>query len=415
MDMEHYDEHRLEAIKVVEALRTGVPTRVSTRTLPDLRKNLTDCIRADLDSLTTGQIPKGRLIWGQYGQGKTHVLTTAEHLALDRQFAVSFVSLSREVSCHNLFHFYGRVASRLRTPDSSMFGLERALSKKLASDLHKTPILVPDRYIHPLPAIVLENYLHSAGEEQNLLYGDLMGIRIPMTELKRIHRQSRSEKFPSFEINFRTKDHASAYFGCMADTIIFCGYRGWIILIDELELVGRLGSQTRLKAYQNLHWLLNWSNAHHYPIYVIAAAATSLQNDMWYGGKDDRTLMPKLAEEKLGKNARDEIISFFEYALSSKSSVVSPVSEGVLAELLERIVELHGRAYNWDARLDVKNVIHNLGETTLRTYIRATLESLDQMYLYQEPIQITPSVLEEKPMVEDETFFSIPKAQEDNL
>ena len=245
--------------------------------------------------------------------------------------------------------------------------------------------------LHPLPAIVLENYLRSAGEEQNLLYGDLMGIRIPMTELKRIHRQSRSDKFPSFGINFRIKDHAQAYFGCMADTIIFCGYRGWIILIDELELVGRLGSQTRLKAYQNLHWLLNWSHAHHYPIYVIAAAATSLQSDMWYGGKDDRTFMPKLAEEKFGKNACDEMIAFFDYALSSNSLVVSPVSEGVLAELLDRIVELHGRAYNWGARIDVNNLIRNLGETTLRTYIRATLESLDHMFLYHEAIHITPS------------------------
>ncbi len=411
--MERYTETCLEAIKVIEALRTGVPTRISTKILPDLRKNITDCIGTDLDRLTTGQIPKGRLTWGQYGQGKTHVLTTAEHLAFDRHFAVSFVSLSREVSCHNLFHFYGRAASRLRTPDSSMFGLERALSKKHPSDLLNTPILVADRYLHPLPTIVLENYLRSSGEEQNLLYGDLMGTRIPITELKRIHRQNHGEKFPSFKINFRIKDHAQAYFGCLADTIIFCGYQGWIILIDELELIGRLGSQSRLRAYQNLHWLLNWSNSHHYPIYVIAAAATSLQNDVWYGGKDDRTLMPKLAEEKFGKNARDEMIEFFEYALSPKSLVVSPVSEEALAELLERIVELHGRAYNWDAQLNVNNLIDNLGETTLRTYIRATLESLDHMFLYHEAIQITPSDFETKPLVEDDTFFSIPNTQDD--
>lgn len=412
--MDHYNKNRMEAIKVVEALRTGVPTRISTRTLPDLRKNLTETLRADLDLLTTGKIPRGRLIWGQYGQGKTHVLTTTEHLALDRQFAVSFVSLSREVSCHNLFHFYGRAASRLRTPDSSMFGLERALSKKHASDLQKTSILVPDRYIHPLPAIVIENYLHSAGEEQNLLYGDLMGTRIPLTELKRIHRQNYSEKFPTFETSFRMVDHAKAYFGCLADTIVFCGYRGWVILIDELELVGRLGSQSRLKAYQNLQWLLNWSKTHHYPIYVIAAAATSLQSEMWYGGKDDRTLMPKLAEEKFGKSAYNEITEFFEYALSPQSLVVTPASEEAISELLKRIVELHGKAYSWEAKLDVNSLVRNLGETTLRTYIRATLESLDHQFLYHETIQTTPFNFKEKPLTEDDSFFSNPYSQENN-
>jgi len=58
-------------------------------------------------------------------------------------------------------------------------------------------------------------------------------------------------------------------------------------------------------------------------------------------------------------------------------------------------------------------LIDNLGETTLRTYIRATLESLDHMFLYHEAIQVTPSDFETKPLVEDDTFFSIPNTQDD--
>jgi hypothetical protein len=43
--MERYEAQRRKAITVIESLRAGIPTRVSTRELPDLRASLTDTIR----------------------------------------------------------------------------------------------------------------------------------------------------------------------------------------------------------------------------------------------------------------------------------------------------------------------------------------------------------------------------------
>ena len=103
--MQEYSDNRKQAIAVVESLRAGIPSRASTRELSDLRPSLTEAIKQDLAQLAQGNIPKGRLVWGAYGQGKTHALTTIEHLALDLGFAVSRVSLSRKVSCHHLFNF----------------------------------------------------------------------------------------------------------------------------------------------------------------------------------------------------------------------------------------------------------------------------------------------------------------------
>jgi P-loop Domain of unknown function (DUF2791) len=214
--MERYDANRRKAIAIIESLRAGIPTRTSTRELPDLRASLTDVIRKDLTQFVQGKRPKGRLAWGPYGQGKTHALTTVEHVALDMGFAVSRVSLSREVSCHHLMNFYGRVASVIRTPDSKLTGLTKGLNSKKAGDLLNSPISQPDRYSHPLPSIVLEDYFLTTGEEQDLLMGDLMGTRLTSPELKRIHRNCRGETFPKFDTNFRNTQHGSAYFGVMA-------------------------------------------------------------------------------------------------------------------------------------------------------------------------------------------------------
>ena len=46
--IERYEALRRKAITVVESLRAGIPTRNSTRELPDLRESLTDLIRKDL-------------------------------------------------------------------------------------------------------------------------------------------------------------------------------------------------------------------------------------------------------------------------------------------------------------------------------------------------------------------------------
>lgn len=410
--MQKYDDVRTSAISVIESLRSGIPSRASTRELSDLRPSLTEPIKQDLAKLAQGNIPKGRLIWGAYGQGKTHALTTIEHLALDGGFAVSRVSLSREVSCHHLFNFYGRVASAIRTPNSQILGIGRLLNKKASGDIPSSKIQDIDRYIHPLPAFVLQDYFYTTGEEQDLLYGDLMGTRIAMPELKRIHRACREETLPKFESTFGVKKHGSAYFGVMADVLEWCGYKGWVILIDEVELIGRLGKVGRLDGYQNLNWLLNWSGKMSYPIYTLGVVASSLRNDVWFSSdraqsaKKDRNQIPELAAQKFGHEAEAEINKFFDLAISNQCLTTEPLSQSELSKLLESLVKLHQTAYAWDAQLDVNNLIQYIGNQPVRTHIRAALEVLDISYTDQEIIIPKATDLVEGSTQEDEAFFA---------
>ena len=409
--MQEYDDNRKQAIAVVESLRAGIPTCASTRELPDLRPSLTKLIKQDLAQLAQAYIPQGRLVWGAYGQGKTHALTTIEQMALNLGFAVSRVSLSREVSCHHLFNFYGRVASALRTPNSQIFGIQPALDKKASGDLPDSRIQDPNRYIHPLPAFVLEDYFHTTGEEQDLLYGDLMGTRLGMPELRRIHRACRGEPLPKFESNFGIKKHGSAYFGVMADTLAWCGYKGWVILIDEVELIGRLGKVGRLDAYRNLNWLLNWSGTMSYPIYTVGVVASSLRNDVWFSidstqsAKNDRSQIPELAALKFGQDAKAEMNKFFDLAISKQCPTTEPLSQSELIKLLESLVERHRVAYAWDAQLNVRKLIQHIGNQPVRTHIRAALEALDINYAYKEIITPEATNLVEGSIEEEEGFF----------
>lgn len=402
-------EQNERAIAVVESLKAGIPTRIATRELPDLRSGLTAQFARDLDRLAAGEIPEGRLVWGAYGQGKTHALTTIEHTALDRGFAVSRVSLSREVSCHHLFNFYGRAAAALRTPDSATIGIQRLLEMKSAEDLSLLPLHETGRYIHPLPTIVLEDYFHTMGEEQDRLYGDLLGTPTPMAELKRIHRICRGEPLPRFDINFRTTQHGAAYFGVMADVLVWGGYKGWVLLIDEVELVGRLGLAGRLQAYRNLQWLLNWSGTMTFPIYTVGVAALRLRDDVWFSGdraRSDQMRIPELAAQKFCQDAAVEMQEFFRRAVSSHCPVIEPLAEHNLIALLSKLVELHGQAHGWQARLDIPTLVAEIGNRPVRTHIRAVLEALDLALVYKNVISPEVTGLVELSVEEEESFFA---------
>lgn len=390
-----------EAIFVIESLRSGIPTRRSTRLLPDIRESVSSRILGDLSRFDEGVVPPGRLIWGQYGQGKTHALTTIEHLALDHNFAVSRISLSREVSCHNLLHFYSQIASRIRTPDSTLDGIQQYLNRMQPAEIGKSVLFEGGRYTNALPLQVLDDYYFAEGEDKEKLYGDLVGVRLPVSELGRIHRMIKGSAQPNFK--FKASEHATAYFGLMADIIQLSGFEGWVILIDEVELIGRLGKLSRFNAYKNLNWLLNWQGTMKYPIYTVAAAATRLQDDLWYGKtNDDRTIMPELARIRCGDASAWEITQFFTRAIDADALKILPAQESDLVLLLDTITQLHGEAYQWAAAMSSADLIRHLGAQPVRTYIRAALEYLDLDYLYGQTQIPTTNHLTEADLLETE-------------
>ncbi|RLC36067.1 hypothetical protein DRH29_05290 [candidate division Kazan bacterium] len=409
--MPDYTSERLAALRIVEALRSGVPTRATTHELPDLRPELTKVFRQDLESFAEGHLPSGRLVWGKYGQGKSHFLTTLEHIALDMNFAVSYITLSREVSCHNLFHFYRRVAPIVRTKNSQLPGIYKELSRKKAAELTATPIQEQERYPHRLPAIVVESMLRAGGSDYfDDLYNNLVGERLSISDIRRIATEAGIRDLMRDLPPFR-QSNIDAYFGVFADVIRFCGFNGWVILIDEVELIARLGRISRLKAYLNLNWLLNYNGGLSYPIYSVGVAATSLQ-EIWATAfrrrEPDRESMPELAEERHGTDARRRIEEFFTESLSDRCPTITGVGRDDLDELLSRIVELHGVAYNWHPPTfdNVKPSLQQLSvDDPVRTYIRGTLEVLDGMKVYGEAPEVKPEELTEGNIAEELEYF----------
>ncbi len=404
--------NRDTAMQIIESLRAGIPTRATTRHLTSTRNRLHEQFEQDLSQLIKKEsIPKGRLIWGQYGQGKTHELTCLEHMALEQGFAVSRITLNRQLSGQRLDHLYSKLATSIRTPESNLLGIRHFLDKKNSADLFDTPIQDVGRYCHSLLPIILETYYRASAEEQELLYGVLIGAQIPMAEIKRIYKRSVGITFPRFTGSFVRSKHSKAYFEMMVDMLNWCGYHGWVILIDEIELIARLAKLGRMQAYHHLYWLLNWSGEQTFPIYMVGGVAQSLM-DLWCNpqGRNqppDATLIPELAKARNNGYSDLEMTTFFKNAQDQNlCPFIERIGRSQLQALLAEITKIHGISYNWQPEINVDSVIDAIGNSPLRTHIRGLLETLDMAYLGDKEFVPQIASLTELSTEEDESYFA---------
>ncbi|SHH03668.1 hypothetical protein SAMN02745221_01527 [Thermosyntropha lipolytica DSM 11003] len=97
---------------------------------------------------------------------------------------------------------------------------------------------------------------------------------------------------------------------------------------------------------------------------------------------------------------------FFRWAVSEHNPTVKPVKKEKLLFLLKQVVDLYQAAYGKRLKVDLEDILERLGETTVRTYIRGTLEVLDQLYLYDAYEVPQAESLEETVWQEEEDFFS---------
>lgn len=370
-------------VMLLEAARAGIPTRHLIGTLPDLRQKLMDDIDKDLGRLAGGSQVKGRVVWGNYGQGKTHFLKTVEQRILEQGFAVSYLSLNRDLGPNNLFNLFPALSSHVITRDANIPGLlNQLVSNGLSPRVLETLSELSTKISHPLPFLIYQSFIKFETRDMILLYNTLMGKKENITNAKQIVKAYQKYEYQRMP-KFVQKEHLISFIEFFSLLIKSLGYKGWVVLIDELEIIGRMGKVSRLNSYKNLSWLMNLNREHKCPIYTIVASAEALNTEVFHGfRKQDATEMPKMAEERFDAKAAQAVSSFFDLITGSQGMVLTPIKTADLKILLERLLEIHREAIPWKFDLPpnmVQDTLKRIDPSTkpIRQIIRMFIETLD--------------------------------------
>ena len=375
--MKNFD---MNARHVIEALRSGVPSRSVGRYFSEARPQILREIGNHLQAVSEEKKPQSMIITGKYGEGKTHLLNTVIGIAHSSNMVVSYVSLGKETPFDKLNVVYQKAISNTFLPGHEQPGFSRILDQMtpgspLAGEmlLYATRELETDKLYY-----LLQSYMHTEDQEERFqLLSDLEGDFIANPLLKSIYKRIFNQP-AKFRVNFSKTKHTMDYFAFMSHLFTTLGYDGWVILFDEAELCGRLGAKTRINVYRNMARFLlpeETNEVHLGSIYTMFAFSASYIEDV-ISGKYEYENLEKYFPDTM-EPARTVL-----HLIEAAPQLV-PLTNEEIREILGRIAEFHREAYSWEPEVTPDLLMQaTRGAHLLRTRIRAAIEYLDQLYQY---------------------------------
>lgn len=369
----------MEARRVIEALRSGVPSRAVGQYFSEARPQIMKIISEKMEKvLETGE-SDGMIISGKYGEGKTHLLNTVFNMAHSNNMVVSYLSLSKETPMDKLYLVYQKMIENTYLPQREQPGFMHILDEMtpnspVASELllYSAKELETDKLYYLLKA-----YLNTEDQEEKfLLQADLEGDFIANAALRKIYKRIFNQTV-KYNVSFSKTKHYRDYFAFMSYLFRRLSYNGWVILLDETELMGRLGKKARLKSYANMADFL-FPQKSLEAVFSMFALSASYAEDVIEGKHEFENLAEIFPEQQ--EPARSVL------NLMLKAPQLAPLTKEETAVVLQRVQEFHGKAYDWNPQvsLEALSVATQSGGYLLRTKIRAAVEFLDQLYQYGE-------------------------------
>ncbi len=385
-----------EARHIIEALRSGIPSRAVGQYFSEARPRMMKEISARLDMVCNEGKSNGMVVCGKYGEGKTHLLNTVFNLAHSNHMVVSLISLSKETPMDKLYLIYQKIIQNTYLPMRQQPGFMHELEKLSANSpianemqLYAAKQLETDKLYY-----LFRSYLNTEdSDEKFLLQADLEGDFVANAPLKKIYRRIFNQPV-KYNVNFTKTKHCGDYFSFMSHLFTQMGYHGWVILIDETELMGRLGKKARLNAYRNMaRFLLPEPSLE--AVFSIFALSASYVEDVIEGKREHENLEAVYPEEP------EPIRTVLD--LLVKSPQLAPLTKEEIQQVLYKIQEFHGKAYAWTPNLSPATLLGatQSGGYLLRTKIRAAIEFLDQLYQYGKAGKTVINELGEETFTED--------------
>ena len=305
----------VERRRALEALRAGVPNRDAVTVLGSMQQGVEDRFSqliAAVRALPEGAPPGGMLIGGGFGAGKSHVLEHLSHLALSEGFVVSKVVVSKETPLHDPTKVYRAAIDHAKVPgrpgsaiDEIAGGLDVDSPRyaELYRWAHQENTPVDSRFGATL---FLHEYARGDEEFADRIVRFWAGDPLPVADLRR--RLKEAGAAAAYRLaSVRERELSLQRFRFVSRLTRAAGYRGWVVLLDEAELIGRYSALQRAKSYAELaRWVRGDRDDPEAPLVAVLTTVDDFEGQVLVG-KNDVELIPKRLRAK--GTAEDELLA----------------------------------------------------------------------------------------------------------
>jgi hypothetical protein len=388
--------------RAIEALRAGVPNRDAVRALGSSQRVIETRFIEQLDLArqlpAAGHSPGGTLVGGDFGSGKSHLLEHLQHLALDRNFVVSKIVISKETPLHDPAKVYRAAIETATVPEKQGNALtEITTALKTDSDAYLDLYRWVDSEESGLNArfaatlYLFENLRHGDQEFIDLIVRFWAGDPIKVSDLRSRLRDAGAAS--AYQLStIKERDLALQRFRFVSRLMKAAGYAGWVILVDEVELIGRYTVLQRAKSYAEVtRWIRGMPEDDRMPLTTMLAI-TSDFDEAVLSAKNDREAVPNRLRAK--QTPADDLLAGEAEEgmriIDREMVKLAAPEKADLSHTYEQIKRIHGQAYGWSPP-DVASLEWTLSGR-MRQYVRAWINEWDLVRLdpsYKPDIEVT--------------------------
>ncbi len=387
----------LNARLALEALRNGVPNREAVKILgcnqPRAERLFEEMLSKAEDSENSPSNAQGMMVSGDFGTGKSHLLAHLENQALSRGFVCSTVAISKETPLYDLAKVFKSAMDNGRMP-GRIGRLIEELGQSLdpESEEYQNFFIWADNtksnqlhQIFPASLLVHRKSFYDFernSEIENFWAGDKIYVRTVKTGLREIG-QFKNYPFRAPKV----RDLPPQRLRFMTELIKSAGYKGWVILLDEIELIGQYSLLQRGRSYAELSRWMGRVVGEEYPGLVVVGTVTAdfaAEVISPSGSKMDRDKIGARLEQ--GSRYRhlappaEEGMKLLELGCIS----LNPPTEEDISVTMEKLRSVYSTAYGWEAHALATQPRGAGYQNRMRYRIRAAVNEWDLCRLYPD-------------------------------
>ena len=393
--------------RTVEALRAGVPSGDAVAQLgcdhPQIEERFMESLSRAERSYDDGTQPPGILVGGDFGSGKSHLLQYLAHVASRERFVSSKIVISKETSLADPVRVFRAAVAEARVPARVGPGLANIAGRLEFNRREYTEFFqwAGDPASALVDQLAASLYLFEYGKSDTELRDKLIrfwaGDPLSNTELRRNLMQLGRAADYNLGRPPAQRDMAFQRFRFLLRMARAAGYRGWVLLIDEVELIGQYGLKQRARAYQELaRWtgLLSESGEVFPGLVTVAAITNDFEGAVLTGGKSDLEDVPG----RLRASGREDDAQLATRAERGMRLILrdrlslSELTQQTVSSAHDRLQRIYSDAFQWEAP-PVLEANRALGQSdVMRPLVRRWITQWDLLRLYPDH---TPDIREE--------------------
>jgi hypothetical protein len=384
-------EAEVQSWRAIEALRAGVPNRDAVQGLGSSQSGIEDRFRKQLvavkEGFSQGTAAEGTLIAGDFGSGKSHLLEYLQHIALEHNFVCSKVVVSKETPLYDPAKVYNAAIQSARVPDRAGAALV-AVAQKLNFNSPQYAqfyqwINHPENELSTRFASTV--FVFERGRDPGVsdrIIQFWSGSRIAVAELRGWLREL--GEAATYKIDQATaKDLAIQRYRFIPRLMVAAGYAGWVILVDEVELIGRYSLRQRAKSYAEVARLLGKLEGTSVPGLTTVLAITKTfaievldeRNDeekipgrLRAGGSGEELLLASQVERGIRIIQRD-------------SKGIEDPNEATRRDIYQKLSAIYASAYGWNPPMEYRPPDRT---ARIRQHVKRWINEWDLKRLYPD-------------------------------